>query len=59
LTRQNFVVSGDYISDCIEYLSKISSKNEDVCKEDVIEAIAVLGRDLKGTFRVIEGDIIC
>uniref|UniRef100_A0A7S3JM90 Uncharacterized protein n=1 Tax=Euplotes harpa TaxID=151035 RepID=A0A7S3JM90_9SPIT len=33
--------------------------NADVDKEDVIKAIQMLGKDLRGTFRVIEGDIIC
>lgn len=53
--------NGGYLSinDCIQYLKKISKNNEDVNKEDVIKAIEVLGKDLKGTFRVIEGDIIC
>ena len=43
----------------MEYLRKISRVNEEVTKEDVIKAIEVLGKDLRGAFRVIEGDIIC
>ena len=52
--------NGGYLSinDCISYLKKISKANEDVTKEDVIKAIQMLGKELKGTFRVIEGDII-
>jgi ESCRT-II complex subunit VPS22 len=52
--------NGGYLSiqDCIQYLRKISQMNQDVSKEDVIKAIQVLGKDLKGTFKVIEGDII-
>ena len=46
------------ISDCIKYLKRLSKHNDEVNEEDVIKAIQVLGKDLKGTFSILPGNII-